>query len=161
MIDKRVQFHIVGIILYCYAVVYTGAFVRHKNASLACPDWPICNFNQIGLPTQMHEWIQMGHRFLAGILFIWIIYATYIILKHYKHQTLIRWSFIIASILVTLQVVSGAFVVITRLEFLIIALLHALFISCLFGVLSYLVLLLTRSRYNQKINQQSTKSAQI
>ncbi|WP_246940331.1 COX15/CtaA family protein [Bacillus pinisoli] len=162
VIDKRVQFHIIGIILYCYVVVYTGAFVRHKNASLACPDWPICNFNQIGLPTQMHEWIQMGHRLAAGLLFIWIIYATYIVLKHYKHQALIKWSFIIAATLVSLQVISGALVVLTRLEFIVIALLHALFISCLFGVLSYLVLLVTRSKYSQKINKgTASESAQI
>jgi cytochrome c oxidase assembly protein subunit 15 len=162
LIDKRIQFHIIGIILYCYAVVYTGALVRHKNASLACPDWPICNFNQVGLPTQMHEWIQMGHRLLAGLLFVWIIYATFIVLRHYNHQTTVKWSFLIASILVSLQVISGAFIVITRLEFLVIALLHALFISCLFGVLSYLVLLLTRSRHNQKIKQETaSKSAQI
>jgi cytochrome c oxidase assembly protein subunit 15 len=162
IIDKRIQFHIIGLILYCYAVVYTGALVRHKNASLACPDWPICNFNQMGLPTQMHEWIQMGHRALAGFLFIWIIYATYIVIRHYSHLPTVKWSFMIAATLVSLQVVSGAFIVITRLEFLFIALLHAFFISCLFGVLSYLVLLLTRSNYNQKVNQESTtKSAQI
>ncbi|MBM7659505.1 cytochrome c oxidase assembly protein subunit 15 [Bacillus mesophilus] len=162
IIDKRIQFHIIGLILYCYVVVYTGALVRHKNASLACPDWPICNFNQLGLPTQLHEWIQMGHRLLAGLLFIWIIYATYIVIRHYSHQTTVKWSFMIAAILVSLQVISGAFIVITKLEFLFIALLHAFFISCLFGVLSYLVLLLTRSKYNQKVNQESsTKSAQI
>ncbi|WP_456275628.1 COX15/CtaA family protein [Bacillus sp. AK128] len=155
-IDKRIKFHIIGIILYCYAVVYTGALVRHKNASLACPDWPICNFNQIGFPTQLHEWIQMGHRTLAGLLFIWIIYATYLVIKHYSHQTQIKWCFIIASILVSLQVVSGAFIVFTRLELLFIALLHAFFISCLFGVLSYLVLLLTRSQYNQKHNRDTS-----
>jgi cytochrome c oxidase assembly protein subunit 15 len=161
-IDKRMQFHIVGLILYCYAVVYSGALVRHKNASLACPDWPICNYNQIGLPTQIHEWIQMGHRFAAGLIFIWILYATYLAVRYYKHQSTLKWSFIIASILVTSQVISGAFIVLTRLEFLVIALLHAFFISCLFGVLSYLILLLSRSRHNQKMdNNANTKSDNI
>jgi cytochrome c oxidase assembly protein subunit 15 len=161
-IDKRMQFHIVGLILYCYAVVYSGALVRHKNASLACPDWPLCNYNQIGLPTQLHEWIQMGHRFAAGLVFIWIIYATYLALRYYKHQSTLKWSFIIASVLVTSQVISGALIVLTRLEFLVIALLHAFFISCLFGVLSYLILLLSRSRHYQKMNNNAnTKSANI
>lgn len=42
IIDKRMKFHIVGIIVYVYLVVYTGALVRHLNASLVCPDWPLC-----------------------------------------------------------------------------------------------------------------------
>ncbi|MFZ3588084.1 COX15/CtaA family protein [Bacillus sp. DJP31] len=161
-IDKRMQFHILGLIIYCYVVVYTGALVRHKNASLACPEWPLCSKSPFGLPTQFHEWIQMGHRFVAGLIFIWILYATFFAVKHYSKQPAIKWSFIFASILVSLQVCSGALIVITKLEFLGIALLHAFLISCLFGVLSYLVLLLSRSRYHQKMNTSNeAKSANV
>jgi cytochrome c oxidase assembly protein subunit 15 len=161
IIDSRMQFHIVGIIIYSYIVVYTGALVRHKNASLACPEWPLCTKNGFILPTQMHEWIQMGHRLAAGLIFIWILYAAYLALKYYRDQTQIKWSFIIATILVTLQVCSGAMIVMTKLEFLVIALLHAFFISCLFGILSYLLLLLSRSKYQQKIDSTVTKSTHI
>lgn len=162
IIDRRMQFHITGLIIYCYVVVYTGALVRHKNASLACPEWPLCSKNQLGLPTQLHEWIQMGHRFLAGLLFLWLLYATFLAVKYYKKQLALKWSFVISFTLVSLQVISGALIVLTKLEFLSIALLHAFFISCLFGVLSYLVLLLSRSRYHQKVKTNSnTKSANI
>ncbi len=159
IIDKRMQFHILGLIIYCYIVVYTGALVRHKNASLACPEWPLCSNNNFGLPTQLHEWIQMGHRILAGLLFIWILYTTFLAIKYYKKQLTLKWSFVIAATLVSLQVCSGALIVLTKLEFLGIALLHAFFISCLFGVLSYLVLLLTRSRYHQKTSMKAETSS--
>jgi cytochrome c oxidase assembly protein subunit 15 len=161
IIDKRMQFHMVGIIIYSYLVVYSGALVRHKNASLACPEWPLCTNNGFSLPSQMHEWIQMGHRLAAGLIFIWIMYAAYLAVRYHSNQSAIKWSFVVAAILVTLQVFSGAMIVITKLEFLWIALLHAFFISCLFGVLSYLILLLSRSRYHQKVDSSISKSTNI
>ncbi len=157
ILEKKMLFHIYGITIYSYLVVYTGALVRHKRASLACPDWPICNFNQIGLPTTSYEWIQMGHRFAAGLIFIWILIATYHAVKHYKGQPIILWGWIISSILVTLQVISGAIIVFTNLN-LFVSLAHALFISCLFGVLSYLILVASRSR-SHKISPEAFQKA--
>lgn len=148
IINAKMKFHIVGIILYSYVVVYSGAYVRHKGASLACPDWPVCNYNQLGLPTQTHEWVQMGHRAAAGLIFVWIFIAMIRAIKHHKHQKVIYWGWIIAFTLVSLQVLSGAIVVLTRLN-LFVALAHALLIACLFGVLSYLLLLTSRSKKNE------------
>lgn len=79
----------------------------------------------------MYEWIQMGHRAAAGIIFIWITYIMILALKHYKHQPVIYIGWIISFILVSLQVIAGALVVITQLN-LYIALAHAfLFLACL------------------------------
>ena len=39
IMDKKMKFHIYGVTIYCYLVVYTGALVRHERASLACPDF--------------------------------------------------------------------------------------------------------------------------
>lgn len=154
VIDKRITFHTIGILLYIYFVVYTGALVRHTNASLVCKDWPLCRNNEFTLPTNLYEWIQMGHRALAGLAFIWIAYATYLAIKHYKHQKVVYWGWISAFILVSLQVITGALVVLTRLN-LSIALAHALFITCLFGVLSYMLLLASRSKRNAEIADQN------
>lgn len=162
IIDKRITFHIVGILIYIYGVVYTGALVRHMEVSLICPDWPLCRNNEFSLPTNIYEWVQMGHRGLAGIAFIWIAYATFLVIKNYKHQRVVYWSWITSFTLITLQVSSGAFVVLTR-QNLYIALLHSLFISCLFGVLSYLLLLASRSKrhatiYNPEQNKHTNHS---
>ncbi|MBM7603468.1 cytochrome c oxidase assembly protein subunit 15 [Metabacillus crassostreae] len=157
VINKDMKFHMVGIIVYSYVVVYTGAYVRHKGASLACPEWPLCSNRAGGLPTTLHEWIQMGHRFAAGIIFIWIAYAAWRAIKHYKHEKVIYWGWIIAFILVSMQVTSGALVVITGLN-LYIALVHALIISCLFGLLSYFLLLVSRSNTNIEVDSSSDQS---
>lgn len=147
ILDKRMRRHTIGVTLYSFVVVYTGALVRHVNASLVCRDWPLCVNTVFGLPTNFHEWVQMGHRFAAGIIFLWIGYITFLTIKHYKHQRVVYWAWIISFVLVSLQVMSGAFVVLSR-QNLYIALAHAFFISCLFGVLSYLILLTSRSRKN-------------
>lgn len=149
IIDKRMKFHSIGIICYTYIVVYTGAFVRHKGASLACPEWPMCSNRPYGLPATLHEWIQMGHRFAAALIFVWVAYAAYTAVKHYKHQKVVYYGWIIAFALISMQVASGALVVLTGLN-LGVALAHALIISCLFGVLSYFILLISRNRMNRE-----------
>lgn len=147
ILDHRMRKHIIGVTIYSFVVVYTGALVRHVNASLVCRDWPFCVNTAIGLPTNFYEWVQMGHRFAAGLIFLWIGYITFLAVKHYKHQKVVYWGWIISFLLVSLQVMSGAFVVLSRAN-LMIALAHAFFISCLFGMLSYFILLTSRSRKN-------------
>ncbi|WP_075981056.1 COX15/CtaA family protein [Bacillus massilinigeriensis] len=147
ILDNRMKKHIVWITVYSYAVVYTGALVRHVKASLVCRDWPLCVNSAPSLPVNLHEWVQMGHRLAAGIIFFWILYIMILSIKHYKHQKVIYWGWIFAFILVSLQVIAGALIVYSRLN-LYIALAHAFFISCLFGVLSYFFLLATRSNKN-------------
>lgn len=148
IIDNRMKKHIIGVTIYSFIVVYTGALVRHVNASLVCRDWPLCINSVFALPGTFHEWVQMGHRLAAGIIFIWIAYITYLAIVNYKEQKVIYWGWIISFILVSLQVIAGALVVVTRLN-LFIALSHAFFITCLFGVLSYFLLLTSRSKKNE------------
>jgi cytochrome c oxidase assembly protein subunit 15 len=148
-IDKRMGFHIVGVSIYSYLVIYTGALVRHTKSSLVCRDWPLCLNDAPSLPTNIYEWVQMGHRTAAALIFIWIAYVTYLAIRHYKDQKVLYWGWIISFCLVCLQVIAGALIIFSRLN-LYIALLHAFFITCLFGVLSYLLLLYSRSRKTNK-----------
>lgn len=157
IIDSRMKKHMIGLTLYSYVVVYTGALVRHLEASMICPSWPFCTPGAPTLPTNLYEWVQMGHRALAGIIFIWIFYVMFLAFRHYKHQPVIYYGWVIAFILVTLQVIAGAFVVFTQLN-IIVALLHALFISLLFGVFSYFLLLVSRSKKNEVLMNQNLKN---
>lgn len=91
----------------------------------------------------------MGHRFAAALIFVWVAYAAYTAVKHYKHQKAVYYGWIIAFALISMQVASGALVVLTGLN-LGVALAHALIISCLFGVLSYFILLISRNRINRE-----------
>lgn len=151
-IDKRMGFHIVAVSIYSYVVVYTGALVRHTKSSLVCRDWPLCLNDAPTLPHNMYEWVQMGHRTAAGLIFLWIAYITYLALRYYKDQKVLYWGWIISFCLVSLQAIAGASIIFSRLN-LYISLLHAFFITCLFGVLSYFLLLYSRSRRNNSIKK--------
>jgi cytochrome c oxidase assembly protein subunit 15 len=146
IVDKKMRFHIFSVTIYSYIVVYTGALVRHEKASLACPNFPMCS-NLSPFPTQFHEWVQMGHRFAASLIFVWILYATILAIRHYKQQRVIYWGWIISFILVTMQIAAGVLIIYTESN-LFVALMHSLFISCLFAVLCYLVMLATRGKSN-------------
>jgi heme a synthase len=145
IIDSKMKKHIYLVSIYSYFVIYTGALVRHTNASLVCLDWPLCSNDSLTLPTNLYQWVQMGHRAAAAIIFIWIGYCLYLAVKNYKSQKVIYWGWLTSFILVSLQVISGMLIIFTRLN-LFIALAHAFFISILFGVLSYLILLASRSK---------------
>ncbi|MFB5085689.1 heme A synthase [Psychrobacillus sp. PGGUH221] len=144
-IGKTLKFHTIGVTLYSYIVVYTGALVRHTEASLVCKDWPLCRNDEFTLPTNLYEWVQMGHRAAAGLIIIWILIIAIHVIKNYKDQRALYWGWIIALILVLLQGSTGMLVVLTKLN-LYIALLHSLIVSLLFGLLCYMILLLSRSR---------------
>jgi heme a synthase len=145
VINGTMKKHIFGVSIYSYIVIYTGALVRHTNASLVCLDWPLCSNDTFALPRNLYEWVQMGHRAAAGLIFVWIGYGMYLAIKNYKSQKVIYWGWIVSFILVSLQVMTGMLIIFTRLN-LYVALAHAFFISCLFGVLSYLILLASRSK---------------
>lgn len=152
IVDQRMTFHIIGITIFSYIVVYTGALVRHTKSSLICKDWPFCTNNHIGLPGNLYEWIQMGHRSVAGLIFLWVTFAMIIAIKHYRHQKVIYVGWIIAFMLVLLQVSAGAFIIFSR-QNLYIALAHSLFIACFFGVMCYFILLTSRSRKHSLQNK--------
>lgn len=148
-IDRKLRWHTIGVTLYSYIVIYTGALVRHTDSSLICRDWPLCRNNEFALPSNMYEWIQMGHRAAAAAIFIWLLYIMIYVIKNYKSQKVIYYGWIIAFILVALQATTGMLSVLTRLN-LYVALFHSLFITLLFGLLCYMILLVSRSRAKYK-----------
>lgn len=140
-IDKSLRIHFYGLTVYTLIVVYTGALVRHVAASLACPDWPLCGS---GGSWSFYQWVQMGHRLAAGLLFLWVVFLLFKIIRTYKHSKVMYIGWWIAFGLILLQVFLGALIIFTKLN-LLVALLHAFVISCFFGLLSYFLLLSSRS----------------
>ncbi len=86
----------------------------------------------------------MSHRAAAAIIFIWLGIIAIHAIRNYKNQRVIYWGWITAFILVSLQVLAGGAVILTRLN-LYLALAHSLFVILLFGLLTYMVLLVSRS----------------
>lgn len=151
IIKKAHRIEIYLLTVFTLIVVYTGALVRHANANLVCRDWPFCSNNTpfaFG-DYNFHQWIQMGHRLLAGLLFIWTIVLFVKVIKHYRSSPVMIIGWTITLGLISSQVIFGALIIFTQLN-LAIALMHALIITCYFGMLSYFILLSSRSAKSEK-----------
>ncbi len=142
-VPKRIRIHLYAITIYSYIVVYTGALVRHTGASMACENVPFCSDGQLFAVTGP-QGIQMLHRTAAIFIFVWLLYILIIGLKEFKSKGTMRTGLIVSFVFVSLQALSGMLVVISNLN-LFLALFHGLFISGLFTVLLYLVMLSLRS----------------
>lgn len=153
----RLQFY--TLTFFTLIVVYTGALVRHVNANLVCPSWPFCiNSSPFAFNNyNFYQWVQMGHRLLAGILFIWTIVLMFNLLKNYRSNRVVVWGWSIATALISLQVVFGALIIFSKLNIWI-ALFHALFISLFFGLQSYFILLSYRSHLKNKVDARETSN---
>src|SRR5699024_9677658 len=145
-IEKKHRIELYMLTAFTMIVVYTGALVRHVDANLVCPDWPFChNYAPFSFPDyHFVEWVQMGHRLIADILFILTVIYFIKMITNYRHKRIMFWGWIATLGLITMQVIFGALIIFTRLN-LGIALLHALFISLYFSMLSYFVFLSSRS----------------
>ena len=86
---------------------------------------------------------------MALITFIWIMITFIHAIKNYSDNRTVRYGYTASFILVILQVITGALSVITNVN-LIIALFHALFITYLFGMIAYFILLMLRTTRSQK-----------
>ena len=114
-------------------VAYSGAYVRHSGAELACTSWPTCNGKLIPEFGGLHG-IQTMHRiaalvislFLAGMLLMALRLRT-------QRQDLFMLS-TLAMALVLIQIIAGAIVVATGLQ-LMATLVHAGVMALLFVVL--------------------------
>src|SRR2546425_451447 len=57
-----------------YLLILTGAYVRGSNASLACPEWPLCGPSNIHLdwfsllPLGGSQEVHMAHRYVAALV---------------------------------------------------------------------------------------------
>ncbi|RIP35645.1 heme A synthase [Staphylococcus gallinarum] len=141
-IRKPLRIYTWLMMLIVYLTIYTGALVRHKKASLAYGQWPL-PFNDI-MPHTVQDWVNFTHRGMAFIAFIWIMLTFIHAVNNYRHNRTIRYGYTAAFILVLLQVTTGALSIITHVN-LFIALLHALFITLLFGLIAYFVILMLRT----------------
>lgn len=160
-IQKKHRIELYLLTIYTIIVVYTGALVRHTDSNLVCKDWPFC-FNDSPfafLDYNLYQWIQMGHRFAAGILFLWTLIFFIKVYKHYRNNSVMYWGWIITLSLIILQVIFGAMIIFTLLN-LGISLLHAFVITCYFGMLSYFILLSSRSaRYEKEMSHKKIKKS--
>lgn len=148
IVSKSYKWFVIGTTIYSYLAIYTGAYVKHRDATLACSGFPLCNGELI--PTVFHDAIavQLLHRAAALILVTLLLILFIWTLKAYKKQSVLVFCSVLTIILVAGQAASGIAVVFTQNSTLTIGIFHALLISLLFTVLCYMVMLVNRHKQN-------------
>jgi heme a synthase len=130
--------------IYTYIVVYLGALVRHTSASMGCSGWPLCNGQWIPDNLGGIVGIQYVHR-IAALLFLigFIIYFYRVTRKYAQYRLLLVYASLM-FIFAVLQVLTGAWVVLSNMDSVPV-LLHSMLITIMFGFLSYVTVYVVRS----------------
>jgi cytochrome c oxidase assembly protein subunit 15 len=122
-----------GALLAVYVVAYSGAYVRHTGAELACATWPLCNgdvFPGFAGP----EGVAFAHR-LAALGSVVLVAALAVWSSRFRAaRPDLYWANAAAFGLIVLQALSGAAVVVSRVS-LFSTLAHAGLMALLFVVL--------------------------
>ena len=107
--------------LFTLIVISLGAWVRLTDAGLGCPDWPGC-YCLLTTPDTVDElakareyypnadidvgkaWREMLHRYMAGLLGLYVFFITYISIKYSKRSYTLP---VLISILIIIQAIMG------------------------------------------------------
>lgn len=107
--------------LFTLFVISLGAWVRLTDAGLGCPDWPGC-YGLLTTPDTADElakakefypnadidvgkaWREMLHRYMAGLLGLYVFFITYISIKYSNKNYALP---ILISILIIIQAIMG------------------------------------------------------
>lgn len=121
----------------CYVVVYLGAYVKHRTSSGGCMGWPLCNGQWIPELTGAAGTVFL-HR--VGALALLLIISVLAYKAYRSDEPVVRKSGLWAIGLMIGQVLSGAFVTYTIASdwYLLTGLIHAVLVTMLFGVLSFM-----------------------
>ena len=111
--SKATKYIIFFLIIYFQLVL--GAYTRHSNAGLACPDFPTC----LGywIPPYLSEtvFLHLLHRF-SGILIL--VYSLFLLLITYREDIKDQFKRIgKLTLLVGVQIALGIYVVVSKLAF--------------------------------------------
>jgi cytochrome c oxidase assembly protein subunit 15 len=127
-----------GLLAYTYVVVYLGAYIRHKEVSMACSDWPLCNGAVVPSLTG-DVGIVFLHRLSAALLGLLVVGLVAWSFRFRKERPDLFWASAIAGVLVVVQSVGGALIVWSQMD-VYSTMSHGIFIALFFGTLAYLAL---------------------
>lgn len=141
-VSHRLRWWVFGSTAYMYAVVYSGAYVRHTNSHMACLDWPLCNGALIP-ELSGAVGIQFFHRLAAAGALLVLAALGHVAKGERRERPDVFKGAVWSLVLIALQVLSGGWVILSRLT-MTAMMVHSAIITALFGVLGYLCLQVTR-----------------
>lgn len=121
--------------VFSILVAYSGAYVRHTGAELACATWPTCDGSIVPTVDSTPPGIQTLHRVMATVITMLIIALAVLAVRVRHSRPDIAWLASGLVVLVALQGIVGGIVVNSGLQ-LLATLSHAALMAMLFVLLS-------------------------
>ncbi|PSL50829.1 cytochrome c oxidase assembly protein subunit 15 [Salsuginibacillus halophilus] len=141
-VSRTFRYYFFFVLTYCYAVIYTGAYVKHTGSTFACDGLIFCD-NGLFSAGSMQQWVHMMHRFSAYFLVLLLIVLLIWSFKQASGRKLLAALSGISVALVLSQAAAG-FAILFSDSYLTSGLFHALIVSLLFSVLCYIGMIITR-----------------
>jgi len=141
-VPVRLYKGLIAVLVYCYGVVYLGAFIRHTSSGGACEGWPLCN-GEIVPELSGSTAVAFAHRLAALLLFVLIAIVAFYVRKTAGASSELASIGNKALILVILQILSGgllSFTFTNENAYVFTGLLHTVIISALFSMLVLLAI---------------------
>ncbi|WP_254450475.1 COX15/CtaA family protein [Cohnella herbarum] len=148
-LPKALYRSMLALLIYCYVVVYLGAYIRHTSAGGACEGWPLCN-GAIVPELSGTTGVAFAHRVAALLMLIFVAILAFYVRKVAGTASELTSIANKSLLLVFLQVLSGGLLSFTLTDedvYIFTGLLHTIIISALF---SMLVLLAIRTRQSSR-----------
>ncbi|MFT8317241.1 MAG: heme A synthase [Sporolactobacillus sp.] len=149
-IKKGMKWNFIILSIYTYILMYSGAFVRHTDSSLAATDFPTINGRLFPVTLFSRAGVQYIHRVLAFILLVWLVWTLIVCLRRYQNIPSLTIALFVSLVLILLQAVSGIFILKTHMA-LTFLLLHSFFVTLYFGIL--MIILMLGLRQNEQRSQ--------
>lgn len=125
-----------------YFLILSGSIVTGSGATAACVTWPLCQGELF--PQQVPAAIHMGHRFIAGIIGLLVLYVAHLGFRSKERSLEVRLLSLIVAALFIAQVVVGAVTIFARFPVGLMAL-HLAMGTAVWGTIAALAILaLTR-----------------
>ena len=97
---------VVAAVAGVYGILMSGSIVTATNATTACLDWPLCQGD--AFPEQRLAAIHMGHRILAAIIGLFVLYVLHLGFRPRSRPAYIRLLSMAVAAMFAAQVMVGA-----------------------------------------------------
>lgn len=141
-LSRTVYRFALAVLIYCYVVIYLGAYIRHTGSGSGCIGWPLCN-GEVVPSLAGTTGIAFIHRLAALLMLVLVVWLVVYVRKQAGKGSELSKTALYALMLVMAQVLSGGLLSVTLDDqnvYVFTALLHTIIISALFSVICLLTL---------------------
>ena len=102
-------------VIFLLGLIVLGGVVRITDSGLGCPDWPFC-YGKVLPPAEFKAIVEYSHRFVAAITGLIVVTTGVTIWRSHREDRRLTTPFVLAFILLVIQVLLGWVTVRTELN---------------------------------------------